>query len=354
MVKLLAFNLPQYHIIPENNRWWGEGFTDWVNVKKAQPLFKGHNQPRVPLDGYYDMTEKSTHIRQAQLAKRYGIYGFCYYHYWFNGKMLLEKPLEMILSEPEVDLPFCMCWANEPWTRSWNGKNRQVIMPQSYGYKEDWIKHIDYLMPFFKDNRYIKVDNKPLFVIYRTSNIDNCDDIIALWDKKCRENGFDGIYIAEERNDFQSECHCKNSKAIIDFEPGCTNKLQRTFFSRAVKKIKNIFGTKFTVFSYESQCQDIVNRTNYVEGEKQHFLGMFTGWDNTPRKKQGNISQGSTPKAFGEYLSKQIKRSHEINSEFLFINAWNEWAEGAYLEPDELNGYGYLEAVQKALRENSD
>ncbi len=353
MVKLIAFHLPQYHAIPENDSWWGEGFTDWDNVNKAKPMFEGHSQPRVPLDGCYNMLDRSTHLRQAELARRYGIYGFCYYHYWFSGKLLLEKPLELILREKDVDLPFCMCWANEPWTRSWDGQNREVIMPQDYDDKTDWEKHISYLMPFFKDDRYIKVDNKPMFVIYRTNNVTGCEEIIDYWDSVCRENGFAGIYIVEENNNFQHDAQCKNSSAILDFEPGYTRSFDKGTIEKAANKISLFFGKKYSTFSYEKTCEHITERP-LKTSDKPSYLGIFTGWDNTPRRAEGGtVTADASPQLFEKFLARQIERSNSVNNEFLFINAWNEWAEGAYLEPDTANGYAYLEAVQRALTENN-
>ena len=159
--KIIAFYLPQFHRIPENDKWWGEGFTEWTNTKSSKPLFKGHDQPKEPLnDNYYNLLDKDTRKWQGELAKKYGIYAFCYYHYWFNGKLLLQKPIEKMLNQNEPNLPFCMCWANEPWSRSWDGREKEVIMPQAYGEKKQWKKHFDYLLPFFKDTRYIKVGNK--------------------------------------------------------------------------------------------------------------------------------------------------------------------------------------------------
>lgn len=350
MVKLLAFHLPQYHTFPENDEWWGKGFTDWVNIKKAKPLYKGHNQPKVPIDGYYDMLDKKTHVRQAELAKQYGIYGFCYYHYWFNGKMLMEKPLEMILDEKDIELPFCMCWANEPWTRSWDGKSKEVIMPQSYGNKKDWEKHIQYLLPFFKDERYIKIDNKPVFVIYRTNYINDCDAIIAYWESICKENGFDGIYLVEELNGFQFKPTCKKTSAVLEFEPIYTHIKSKTVWKKAVIKLKERLGIPYSKYSYAKTCKKIINRPIAKYDNKKTFLGMFAGWDNTPRRKKGGeIAEDATAEKFYYALKKQVERSNSINSDFLFINAWNEWAEGAYLEADDRNGYSYLEAVKRVV-----
>ena len=166
-MRIIAFYLPQFHNIPENDEWWGDGFTEWVNVKKAEPIYEGHEQPRVPLDGnYYNLLDDDVKIWQAELAKKYGIYGFCYYHYWFNGKLLLEKPMEQMLENKKVDLPFCVCWANEPWTRAWVGE-KKVLIGQEYGTEKEWKEHFDYMLPFFRDDRYIKEDNRPLYVIYR-------------------------------------------------------------------------------------------------------------------------------------------------------------------------------------------
>ena len=167
-MKIIAFYLPQFHNIPENDEWWGDGFTEWTNVKKAKPLYEGHMQPRVPLGGnYYNLLDDNVKIWQADLAKKYGVYGFCYYHYWFNGKMLLEKPMEQMLANKEVDIPFCICWANEPWTKAWVGDERKLLIAQEYGQEEEWKQHFMYLLPFFKDERYITKNGKPLFVFYR-------------------------------------------------------------------------------------------------------------------------------------------------------------------------------------------
>ena len=171
-IKLISFYLPQFHTIPENDKWWGEGFTEWTNVRKAQPLFPGHDQPRIPLEGEYNLMEDSVKIRQAELAKQHGVFGFCYYHYWFKGgRQLLEKPAQQMLANRDVDLPFCFCWANENWSKNWDGGNREVIMEQDYGTRSDWEKHFQYLLPFFRDERYITVDGKPLFVIYKPEQI---------------------------------------------------------------------------------------------------------------------------------------------------------------------------------------
>ena len=220
--KVIAFYLPQYHTIPENDASYGKGFTEWTNVKKASPLFKNHNQPRVPeKNNYYNLLDTEVMIGQAELAKKYGIYGFCYYHYWFkNGKKLLEKPLEAMLKDKRVDIPFMLCWANENWTRKWDGGNNEIIVEQDYGDYEDLKKHIDYLCDFFRDERYIKIDGKPVFVIYKPEIIPNIKKVIGFIRKRVKENGFSGIVIMSQYPDYFFAC--KKSDLLdyhIQFEP---------------------------------------------------------------------------------------------------------------------------------------
>src|SRR5688572_19281779 len=188
--KILAFHLPQFHRIPENDQWWGEGFTEWTNVRKAKPLYRGHYQPRIPAAAnYYDLLDPQTQDWQAQIARAHGIYGFCYYHYWFDGKRLLERPVEQLLARSAPDFPFCLAWANEPWTRAWDGGDRQVLMPQTYGGPEDWRRHIDCLLQAFRDPRYIRVYDKPMLLIYRTSSIRELQPMLNLWNDEVRRAG---------------------------------------------------------------------------------------------------------------------------------------------------------------------
>lgn len=190
-MKILALYLPQYHRIPENDNWWGEGFTEWINVKKGTPLFKGHYQPKIPLNNnYYDLSDGNGEVWrwQAELAREYGIYGFCIYHYWFEGKMLLEKPMEILLRRKDIDVNYCICWANETWRRTWYGLRNEVLIEQTYGTEDDWKNHFKYLLPFFKDSRYIKIKNRPVIHIYRSSEIENLSLMRTLWDSMAIEN----------------------------------------------------------------------------------------------------------------------------------------------------------------------
>ena len=357
MTKILAFHLPQFHSFPENDEWWGKGFTEWVNVKKSKSLYKGHKQPNEPLnDYYYNLMDKETRRWQAETAKKYGIYGFCYYHYWFDGRLLMEKPLEALLEEKDIDLPFCFCWANEPWTRAWDGRTSTVIMPQRYGGEKEWKEHIDYLMPFFRDDRYIKVDNKPMLVLYRTNNIDNCEQMIEYWNDVCKSEGFDGIHVAEEYNSFQQKPFCKNAEAMVDFEPLFTLRRQHTWKDNIDKALEHVRGkwlmkdakSKLKAFSYKQIWSRIVKTEFHTD--KPIYLGAYVDWDNTPRRgATGTVAVGASPETFEHFFEIQYKRAQRMNSEFVFINAWNEWAEGAYLEPDKKNGVAYLEAIKRVV-----
>lgn len=354
-VKVLAFYLPQFHTTKENDRWWGKGFTEWTNTKKAKPLFNGHYQPREPYDdNYYNLLNEEVRKYQAELAKEHNIYGFCYYHYWFKGKRLLEKPFNEVIRIGEPDLPFCLSWANEQWTRSWNGNKKEILMAQEYGDENDWQEHFDYLIKAFKDERYILVDNKPMFLIYRTENILNCDKMILFWDNMCKANGFDGIYIVETLNSFQKECKCELSQAAVEFEPMFTIKhklpLQTNVFRYLKKKLTkyNII-TALDILDYDFVWKQIIKRKN-KSATKTVFKGAFVDWDNTARRgKNAFIINGATPEKFKRYFSKQVEESNNNGTEFIFINAWNEWAEGTYLEPDKKYGVKYLEAVKNVI-----
>lgn len=348
-MKILAFYLPQFHEIPENNKWWGKGFTDWTNVKKAKPLVDGQYQPREPLnDNYYDLSDIEVMKWQSKIAQDHGIHGFCYYHYWFNGKKLLEKPLENMLKDKEVAIPFCFSWANEPWARTWDGRDTDVLMPQEYGNEKEWKEHFNYLLQFFNDERYIKEDNKPMMVIYKTMHIPRVEEMCEYWNKLAKENGFDGIYFVETLGGVQDKPCLNISKAAIEFEPNLTMANHDwSFFKKVFNKLRRIFNNGLSIFNYDSIWNEVFKR-DVNRFDKELFLGGFIDWDNTPRKRfNGVVFKGSTPDKFENYISNQIIRSN-ING-YIFINAWNEWAEGTYLEPDKKIGFKYLEAIKKAL-----
>lgn len=344
--KLIAFYLPQFHRIKENDEWWGEGFTEWTNVKKSQPLYERHNQPRVPLDNnYYDLSKKETLEKQIELAKKYGIYGFCFYHYYFNGKKLLEKPAELLLENKNINFNYCFSWANEPWTRSWDGKTKDILMPQNYGKEKEWEEHFEYLLPFFKDKRYLKKENRPIFLIYRTNSIPNCEEMINYWNQLAIKNGFNGICLIETLNSFQKKPSLISSDGVVEFEPMLTMRhylKPATQLKRLLRKKLNLLD----IVDYGEVWKQIIKRNN--DYNKECYLGAFVGWDNTPRRvKKGLVIENSTPEKFGKYLKNQLDKS---TTEFIFINAWNEWAEGAYLEADTLNNDKYLNEVRKCIK----
>lgn len=369
-MKVIAFYLPQFHAIPENDQWWGKGFTEWTNVKKAKPVYQGHVQPKIPLNNYYyDLLDDKTKLWQVELAKKSGLYGFCYYHYWFDGKMLLEKPAEQMLKNKQIDFPFCFSWANEPWSRSWKGDSKNVIMPQNYGGREDWKSHFDYLLPFFKDTRYIKDHGKPIFIIYKPDIIPSCNEMMQYWEELAVNNGLPGLFFGFQfPSGFRYRENEKKFDFGIEFEPLYTRseeqdflnistlsgkvklliKHPRVFCSITFKKVGNARFNKPIYYDYNSTCKKIISRLPRFSNS---VPGMFTSWDKTPRNgSRATIYRNSDPDTFYKYLSEQIKRAKDVyHTEYLFLTAWNEWGEGAYLEPDSQYGQSYLDALKKSL-----
>lgn len=368
--KVVAFYLPQYHPIPENDKAYGKNFTEWVNVKKALPLFENHNQPRIPLENnYYSLLDGNTMIEQSKLAKSYGIYGFCYYHYWFkNGKKLLEKPLEMMLNTKEIDIPFMLCWANENWTKHWDGGNNEIIVEQDYGDYDDLINHIDYLCRFFRDKRYIKIDDKPVLVIYKPEIIPNLKKIVDIIKKRVIENGLPGIvlisqypdYYFSNRNNDYFDYHIQfQPKFIQDYEVEEKNlirrKIKHFMLSHNMNQIYQVLLKKYQskkkkALIHRDYCEDWKKIIDFQVTDEKLMAGAFVDWDNTPRNKNGLVYDNANPQLFERFFSSLVKKvNEEYSTEFIFINAWNEWAEGAYLEADEKNQYGYLEAIKRVL-----
>lgn len=368
-MKVIAFYLPQFHSIPENDMMWGKGFTEWVNVKKSKPLFKGHYQPRKPLnDNYYNLLDDDIKKWQVNLAKEHGIYGFCFYHYWFNGKKLLEKPVEQFLNNSNLDISFCLSWANEAWSKAWVSKSDEVLYEQEYGNEKNWEEHFTYLLPFFKDKRYIKENNKPLFIIYRPELIDCLNEMLDYLDKRAKECGFSGIAFAYQHVNFYLKKNKDDSRFSynIEYEPAYSmselrkDNKTKTFllkFGKFVDKIcMNLFNKtlsefylkKVRKFSYSELWEKNIER---VPCSKKSIPGIFVDWDNTPRRgTKGSVAIGASPDKFKKYLSMKLENIQKYYSaEYIFIFAWNEWAEGGYLEPDEKFQYGYLEALKEVL-----
>jgi hypothetical protein len=341
-VKAIAFYLPQYHQIPQNDEWWGKGFTEWTNTQKAEPLFRGHYQPREPHAdiGYYDLTDIEVLKRQTESARRHGIHGFCFYHYWFSGDRLLEKPVDMYLEQPEIDFPFCLCWANENWTRRWDGGDTTVLMEQLYN-EDDDQKFIQDLEKYLRDKRYITIEGKPLIVIYHVANIPDSKYSINVWREYCRKTGIGEIAVYAA---FHSALN-KDMKAedigvdgFVEFPPHHTACHPLNY-------------DKTTVYDYVSQAR---NYGRYDGRPDKCFKGVMVGWDNTARKGKNKalLFTNFHVIEYFEWLRRAIsftRRNFKESSRFLFINAWNEWAEGTYLEPDEKFGYIYLNITSRAL-----
>lgn len=344
-IKPICFYLPQFHSIPENDTWWGEGFTEWANVAKAQPLFEGHQIKRPHRDiGTYHLLDKKVRKKQGEMAKKYGIHGFCYHHYWFKGKLLLEKPLELMLADGYPDLPFCLNWANEPWTRTWDGLEKEVLQQQEYGNREDWTKHFQYLLQFFQHPKYIKVNGAPVFSIYRLGHISQVKEMVDLWRKLARENGFPGLHIVQVLGSFPDSQIDEKYDGVVDavceFQPNFSNS-----FGADIDLVQNI-----STVNIPFVWQKI---TNLPKKFPVYYRGGFPGWDNSPRRgKEGYVFKNGSSEDFEKFLKKQfleIKKHPNSDENFFFLNAWNEWGEGCVMEPDEANGYASLEALQRAL-----
>ena len=369
-MKVIAFYLPQFHEIPENNKMWGEGFTEWVNVKKAKPLFEGHFQPVEPLDdNYYDLTNNKTLKWQVELAKKYGIYGFCFYHYWYNEHMLLHKPVEIFLNDKSLNLPFCLSWANHDWTMAWVNKSDNVLYSQDYSIKEEWDKHFDYLYQFFVDERYIRKNGKPLMVIYQGPRQEQRGCFVEMlnrWDYLAKEKGLGGLCFAYQSVDIDIFCDDYfNFDYDIEYQPAYVHRLSlkkqqsriveglRWINSKTIKlkysSISRFFHRNKVELTDYDYCWNKLLQMGPIRDNS--IPGAFVGCDTTPRRRErGFVIQGMTPEKFKGYFTEQIIRARDIyKSDMLFIFAWNEWAEGAYLEPDKRWGYAVLEAIKESL-----
>ena len=352
-MKIYALYLPQFHETKENNEWWGEGFTEWTNIKKSKPLYKGHLQPKHPLNqNYYNLLQKDTVVWQTKIMHEYGIDGFVYYHYYFNGKLLLEKPAENLLRWKDIQQPFFFNWANHTWNRSWKG-SKEVLVEQSYGTKEDWKKHFNYLLPFFRDDRYVKIDNKPVFVIY-DSNFDEKNEMFNCFDVWCKEVGFSGLYLIEECfsiNDNQFKNYVEKKADITQHiyltEPLAGRSLynyKKSWFRTIIDKIKNRLNQKGIIRTLIKYDGDKLLQTILEADEKGESIipGLFFEWDNTPRhENRGYIITPISKKMFEKYMNYYSDRK------LMIVNALNEWCEGMMLEPSEELGYQYLQWIKE-------
>jgi lipopolysaccharide biosynthesis protein len=353
-IRLISFYLPQYHPIPENDEWWGRGFTEWRNVVRARPLFKGHYQPRLPADlGFYDLRLPDTRLAQAELAREHGIYGFCYYHYWFNGKRLLERPFNEVLHSGQPDFHFCLCWANENWTRRWDGLEQDVLLGQKYSPDDDRT-HIRALFPAFEDPRYIRVRDKPLFIVYRVGLLPVPKQTAEIWREEAQKAGIGELFLASvESIGVRLPPVETGFDAAVEFAPDWLVRGKPTnqgLVSKLIRKLGYKDLRPYNIYSYDTLMRNMLAKR--CPPYKQ-FRCVTPSWDKTARRqKYADVWVGSSPEKYEAWLSEIIEQCRDRlppEERFVFINAWNEWAEGCYLEPDLKYGRAYLEATRRAV-----
>ena len=346
-VRLIAFYLPQFHPIPENDRWWGKGFTEWTNVSRATPQFVGHDQPRLPgALGFYDLRLPEVQAEQMRLARHYGLYGFCYY-YWFGGQRLLERPLQQILADPGLDLPFCLCWANENWTRRWDGEDQEILMGQRHSAADD-LALIAALEPVFRDPRYIQVDGKPLFIVYRPQILPDAAATVARWRQYAADQGLPGLFLVAAQS-FSDALGADDTlfDALVEFPPHTVPRVPLEARPRLLNP--HFRGELLDYRAGVTAAEAAVD----APPAKLTFPGVMTAWDNSARRREAaTIFAQATPQAYGRWLSAACRRALRAprpDQRLVFINAWNEWAEGAYLEPDQRHGFAYLHTTREVL-----
>ncbi len=353
-MKVVTMYLPQFHRVKENDEWWEVGYTEWTAVKRAKKQFDSHNQPRIPLnENYYNLLDHDVMLNQAILMENYGIDVQCFYHYWFkDGRRILEKPAENLLQWTDINMPFCFCWANETWARTWSAvkdKNtwndnyseyvkdsgNGILIEQDYGDELDWINHFKYLLPFFCDDRYIKINNKPVFSFYQSDKILCLNEMIKTWDNLAKVNGFDGIYTIGANCGLASK-HTLNK--ILIHEPQNTAAL----FRHRV----DYHPGKLITHNYNEVWEELLR---FSDPRDNVIYGGFVGYDDSPRRSSNaTVIENQTPEAFKEYFTRLLVKNYNKGNELVFLNAWNEWGEGMYLEPDEDQGYSYLAGVKYA------
>lgn len=332
--RLVAFYLPQFHPIPENDEWWGRGFTEWTNVSKAEPLFPGHEQPRVPADlGYYDLRLPETRAAQAEMARTHGIEAFCYWHYWFDGEQLLERPFAEVLRSGEPDFPFCLAWANETWSRRWLGEEKEILKKQTYS-PDDPDRHARWLVEAFADPRYLTVDGRAVFLVYRPLDLPDPRLVTGAIRRACAEAGLADPYLLGMSSHVVSDMRLLGFDANVEFEP-------------QLGVLPNPLADGLKIYD------DTASRRKMIHG-KGGFPAhpcVMVSWDNTPRRgEHGIVFTGGTPATFERALRETIDTVADTPAEqrLVFVNAWNEWAEGNHLEPCLRHGHDYLDAVNRA------
>ncbi len=355
--RVVAFYLPQFHPIPENDEWWSRGFTEWTNVAKARPLFNGHYQPRVPADlGFYDLRVPEARAAQADIARQHGIEGFCYWHYWFAGRRLLERPFREVLGSGEPDFPFCLAWANESWTGVWNGEPNKVLVAQTYPGDDDYVRHFHAVLDAFGDERYIRVDGKPLFVVYMPDSLPEPRRFTDLWNELAVEAGLPGIYFVgivdrlwSETPGFDGFTYHLPGTFVKSLPRRKLDRLVRTLRGGPVEQLLKRQSRLPLIVDYPSLIQDALNS---IQFGSRHYPSVLPNWDSTPRHgRKGLVLVDSSPELFRGHLRQAIEvvQSRERDHRLVFVKSWNEWAEGNYLEPDDCFGAAYLEVIREEL-----
>lgn len=353
--RIIAFYLPQYFPTPENDKWWGKGFTEWTNVGRAKPLFKGHYQPKVPSElGYYDLRLREVREQQAQLAKEAGIEGFCYWHYWFNGQRLLDRVFNEVVESGSPNFPFCLCWANHSWyKKTWDPNQPNImLMEQTYPGIEDYTNHFNSLLSAFRDKRYIKVDGKPVFGLYKAVDLPDIDLFVDTWNNLAKQNGFSGMYFfgfTYEESQQKTIMNSKLDSVVFDYMYSALRSIEKNKLFKVRRKIREFFGLPNYILY--TRYTDYVNKLFFAD--KRLHPCVIPNFDHSPRSGAKNIIiHDAKPKLFGEMCANVIgkvrKRKGEDN--FLFIKSWNEWGEGNYMEPDLKYGRGYIDELRQATK----
>lgn len=350
--RLIAFHLPQFHPTPENDAWWGKGFTEWTNVAKARPLFPGHYQPHVPADlGFYDLRLPEARHAQAELAKEYGVGGFCYYHYWLGGgRRMLERPVNEMLSSGEPDFPFCLCWANHSWNTAWQGTDT-MLAEQTYPGRDDHAAHFDWLLQAFTDRRYLKVDGKPIFVIYKPDDIPEVRKVTDYWRERALKAGLPGLHLVGVSHRSQGwDPRARGLDAsTMQALPARNGRIPRRYLWTKLQLLLAGNKHQLSIWDYQ-EILPILLRSNQVDW--LDYPMVLPNWDNTPRSgMRGLVFHNSTPELFRGHLREAIARvaGRQPDERIVFLKAWNEWAEGNYVEPDQKWGRGYLEVICSEL-----
>lgn len=350
--KIFAYYLTQFSPCKQNDEWWGKGTTEWNNVSRAIPMYSGHHQPRLPGElGFYDLRIKDIFMRQVELAKKYGIFGFCFYYYWFDGKRLLEEGLDRYVNS-NINFPFFLCWANESWTKRFDGTSREILMEQVHT-EESYKKMIENASNYMKNDNYFKIDNKKVFSVYRVENMPNPKSVIKYWRDFCKENGVGDIYIIGILSSSKKINYIDQGfDAVTDFQLASVMNYVNDITSEYKVAHKEFEGQ---IIDYEDI---VINKKYYKYDEKKLYRAVSPMWDNSARRyHKGLIAEKSSPRLYKTWLKdiiKYTKNRKDLDDSMIFINAWNEWGEGAYLEPDRKYGYAYLNATKEAIEETRE